>query len=67
VYKVLVVKPKGKMPLGRPRYRWKDGIRVDLREIGLGDVEWIQLVQDRDLWQAVVNTAMNLRVLVPQS
>jgi hypothetical protein len=67
VYKVLVVKPKGKMPFGRPRHRWKDGIRMGLREIGLGDVEWNQLVQDRDLWQAVVNTAMNLRVLVPQS
>jgi hypothetical protein len=67
VYKVLVGKPEGKRPLGRQRRRWEDGIRMDLREIGLGVVDWIQLAQDRDQWQAVVNAAMNLRVLVPQS
>jgi hypothetical protein len=48
VYKVLVGNPEGKKPLGRPRRRWKDGIRMDLREIGLGDVDWIRLAQYRD-------------------
>jgi hypothetical protein len=48
VYKVLVGKPKGKRPLERPRRRWEDGIRMDLKEIGLGGVDWIQLSQDRD-------------------
>jgi hypothetical protein len=48
VYKVLVGKPEGKRPLGRPRRRWEDGIRMDLREIGFGDVDWIRLAQDRD-------------------
>jgi hypothetical protein len=67
VYKVLEGKPKGKRPLGRPRHRWKDGIRMDLREIGLGGVDWIQLAQDRDQWWAVVSAVMNLRVLVPRS
>jgi len=66
VYKVLVGKPEGKRPLGRPRRRW-DGIRMDLREIGWGSVEWIQLAQDRDRWRALVNTVMNLRVLAPRS
>jgi hypothetical protein len=54
-------------PLGRPRRRCEDGIRMDLREIGWGSVEWIQLAQDRDRWQAFVNTVMNLQVLEPQS
>jgi hypothetical protein len=54
VYKVLLGKPKGKRPLGKPRHRW-DGIRMDLREIGWGSIEWIQLAQDMDRWQAVVN------------
>jgi hypothetical protein len=67
VYKVLMGKPEGKRPLGRPRRRWKDGIRMDLREIGWGSVEWIQLAQDRDWWRAVVNVVMNLRVLAPRS
>jgi hypothetical protein len=53
VYKVLVGKPEGKRPLGRPRRRWEDGIRMYLREIGLGGVDWIRLAQDRDRWQAV--------------
>jgi hypothetical protein len=66
VYKVLVGKPKGERPLGRPRHRWKDGIRMDLREIGLGGVHWIQLAQDRDRWRAVVS-AMILQVLAPWS
>jgi hypothetical protein len=50
VYKVLVGKPKEKRPLGRPRHRWEDGIRMDLREIGLGSVYWIRLAQERDRW-----------------
>jgi hypothetical protein len=53
--------------LGRPRRRWEDGIRMDLREIGLGSVDWIQLAQDRGQWRALVNTVMNLRILAPLS
>jgi hypothetical protein len=67
VYRVLVGKPEGKRPLGRPRCRWEDGIKMDLREIGWGGVEWIHLAQDRDRWPAVVNAVMNLRVLAPWS
>jgi hypothetical protein len=67
VYKVLVGKPEGKRPLGRTRRRWEDGIRMDLKEIGLGCVDWIRLAQDRDRWRALVNTVMNLRVLTPRS
>jgi hypothetical protein len=67
VYRVLMGKPEGKRPLGRPRRRWGDGIRMDLREIGWGSVDWIQLAQDRDWSWAFVNTLMNLRVLVPRS
>jgi hypothetical protein len=66
VYKVLT-KPEGKRPLGRPRRKWEDGIRMDLGEIGWGSVEWIQLTQDRDWWRAVVNTMMNLWVVAPRS
>jgi hypothetical protein len=66
VYKVLVGKPEGKRPLGRPRRRWEDGIRLDLREIGLEGVDWIRLAQDRDRW-AVVGAVMNLRVLASWS
>jgi hypothetical protein len=54
-------------PLGRPRRRWEDGIRMDLREIGLGGVDWIGLSQNRDRWRAVVSAVMNLRVLAPWS
>jgi hypothetical protein len=64
VYNVLVGKPKGKRPLGRPRHRWEDGIRIDLREIGWR-VDWIRLAQDRDRWQAVVSAVMKFRVLAP--
>jgi hypothetical protein len=67
VHKVLVGKPEGKRPLGRPRRRWEDGIRMDLREIGLGSVDWIRLSQDREQWRAVVSAVMNLQVLVPRS
>jgi hypothetical protein len=67
VYKGLMGKPEGKTPLGRPRRRWEDGIRMDLREISWFSVEWIQLVQDRDQWRALVNTVMNLRVLASRN
>jgi hypothetical protein len=63
----LMGKPEGKRPLGRPRRRWEDGIRMDLREIGLGGVGWIRLAQYRDRWPAVVSAVMNLRVLAPRS
>jgi hypothetical protein len=58
----LVGRPEGRRPLGRPRHRWEDNIKMDLREIGFGDVDWIHLAQDRDRWLALVNTVMNLRV-----
>jgi hypothetical protein len=64
VYKVLVGKPEGKRPLGRPRRRWEDGIRMDLKD---GGVDLIRLAQDRDRWRAVVSAVMNLRVLAPRS
>jgi hypothetical protein len=67
VYKVLMGKSEGKRPLGKPRRRWEDGIRMDLSEIGWRSVEWIQLAQDRDRWRAVVNTVMNLRIMAPRS
>jgi hypothetical protein len=68
VYKVLVGKPEGKRPLGRPRRRWEDGIRMDLRRLAWGGcVDWIRLSQDRDPWRAVVSAVMNLRVLAPRS
>jgi hypothetical protein len=62
-----VGKLEGKRPLGRPRRRWEDGLKMDLRETGWGGVEWIHLAQDRDRWLAVVNALMNLRVLAPRS
>jgi hypothetical protein len=67
VDRVLMEKPEGKRQLGRTRRRWEDGIRMDLivREIGWGNVDWIQLAQDRDRWRALVNTVMNLRALAP--
>jgi hypothetical protein len=67
VYRVLVGKPKGKRPLERRRRRWEDGVKMDLREIGWGGVEWIHLAQDRDRWRALVNAVVNLRVLAPWS
>ena len=60
--KVLVGKPEGKKPLGRLRRRWEDNIKIDLQEVGCGDVDWIELVQDRDRWRALVNAVMNFRV-----
>ena len=62
VYRVLVGKPEGKRPLGRPRRRWVDNIRTDLHEVRCGYVDWIGLAQDRDRWRTLVNAIMNLRV-----
>jgi hypothetical protein len=61
-YNILVGRPEERRPLGRPRRRWKDNIKMDLRETGFGDVDWIHWAQDRDRWRALVNTVMNLRV-----
>ena len=61
-YRVLVGKPEGKRPLGRPRRRWVDNIRMDLQEVGCGYVDWIGLAQDRDRWRRLVSAVMNLRV-----
>jgi hypothetical protein len=61
-YRSLVGKPAGKRPLGRPRRRWVDNIRMDLVEVGWGDVDWIGLAQDRNRWRALVNSVLNLRV-----
>ena len=62
VYRVLVGKPEGKRPLGRPRRRWVDNIRMDLREVGCGYMDWIGLAQDRDRWRTLVSAVMNLGV-----
>jgi hypothetical protein len=62
VYRVLVGKPEGKRPLGRPRHRWEDNIRMGCQEVGCGGMDWIGLAQDRDRWWAIVNAVMNLRV-----
>jgi hypothetical protein len=61
-YWVLVGKPEGKRPLGRPRRRWVDNIRMDLQEVGCRDMDWIGLAQDRDGWRRLVSAVMNLRV-----
>jgi hypothetical protein len=62
VYRLLVGKPEGKRPLGRPRCGWVNNIKMDLLEIGWGGVDWIGLAQDTDKWRALVNAVMNLRV-----
>jgi len=62
VYRVLVGKPEGKRPLGRPRPRWEDIIKMDLQEVGCRDVDWIELAQDRNRWRALVTAVMNLRI-----
>jgi hypothetical protein len=61
-YRILVGKPEGKRPLGKPRRMWEDNIRMDLREIGWSGIDWIDLAQDKDQWKAVVNMVMNFRV-----
>ena len=62
VYRVLLGKPEGRRPLGRPRFRWVDNIRMDLQEVGCGYMDWIGLAQDRDRWRTLVSAVMNLRV-----
>jgi len=62
VYRVLMGKPEGRRPLGRPRRRWEDNIKMDLQEVGYGGVDWIRLAQDRNRCRALVNAVMNLRV-----
>ena len=62
VYRVLVGKPEGKRPLGRPRRRWEDNIKMDIQEVGCKGVDWIELAQDMDRWRALVNAVMNFRV-----
>jgi hypothetical protein len=61
-YRLLVGKPEGRRPLGRPRRRWVDNIRIGLGEVGWDDVDWIGLVQERNRWRALVNLVLNLRV-----
>jgi hypothetical protein len=60
--RILVGKPEGKRPLGGPRHRWVENIKMDLREVGWDDMDWIDMAKDRDQWRALVNTVMNLRV-----
>ena len=62
VYRLSVGKPEGKRPLGRPRDRWEDNIKMDLTEVGCEGMDWISVAQDRDRWRALVNAVMNLRV-----
>ena len=62
VYRIVVGKPEGKRPLGRPRRRWEDDIKMGLQEVGCRGVDWIELAQDRDRWRALVNAVINLRV-----
>jgi len=62
VHRVLVGKPEGKRPMGRPRHRWEDNIKMDLQEVGGGCGDWMELAQDRDGWRALVGTVMNLWV-----
>ena len=62
MHKVLVGKPEGKRPLGRPRRRWEDNIKMDLQEVGRGGGDWMEFAQDRDRWRALVITVMNFRV-----
>jgi hypothetical protein len=61
-YRILVGRPQGKRTLGRPRRRWVDNIKIDLREIGLDGMDWINLAQDKDQWRALVNKELNLRI-----
>jgi hypothetical protein len=60
IYRVLVGKPEGKRPLGRPRHRWEDNIKIDLQDVGCGSMDWIDLAQDRDRWRVLVNVVVTL-------
>ena len=62
IYRVLVAKPEGKRPLGRPKHRWEDNIKMDLQEVGCVGMDWIELAQNRDGWQSLVNAVINLWV-----
>ena len=62
MHRILVGKPQGKRPLGRPRCRWEDNIKMNLKEVGCGGMDWIELVQDMDSWRALVNPVINLQV-----
>jgi len=62
VYRVLVGKPEGKRPLGKPRHRWEVNIKMDLQEVGCGGMDWNEMAQDRDRWRALVGAVMSLRV-----
>jgi hypothetical protein len=61
-YRVLVVKPEGKIPLGRPRRRWEDNIKMDFQEVGCGGMDWIELDKDRDRWRALLKAVISLRI-----
>jgi hypothetical protein len=61
-YNILVGRSEWRRPLGRPRHTWEDNIKMDLRETGFGNVDWIHLARDKEMWRAIVNTVMNLRV-----
>jgi hypothetical protein len=61
-YRILVGRPEGRRPLGRPRRRWEDNIKMDLRKVEWGGINWIELAQDRDSWRALVNAVINIRV-----
>jgi hypothetical protein len=61
-YRTLVGRSEGRRPLGRPRHRWEDNIKMDLQDVGWGGMDWIELAQDRDRWQTLVNAVMNLQV-----
>jgi hypothetical protein len=62
VYKILMGKPEGRRPMGRPRHRWEDNIRMDRQEVRCGSMGWIRLAQDRHRWRAILNVVMNLRI-----
>ena len=62
IYRVLMWKVGGKRPLGRPRHRWEDNIKIDLQEVGCGGMDWIDVAQNKDRWRTLVNAVMNIRV-----